>query len=224
VPALGKTRLRDLRRAHVEAVIARLAKPVQGERVPGRQGRRVQRRSAATVDGYRRTLRAALSAAVRRGLIVTNPAQGRLDSLPDREDKELAIWEPEATAAFLNHVADDRLAALYELAAYAGMRRGELCGLRWSDLDAGYVGLTVRQTLVEVSAKDIPDDQRTCGHCGATHTGLMFKGPKSRAGRRWLPLAQPAREALQAHRAAQLEERAGLRGRLLGPRSRVLHP
>jgi len=208
VPALGKMRLRDLRRAHVEAVIARLAKPVGGERVPGQQGRRVQRRSAATVDGYRRTLRAALSAAVRRGLIVTNPAQGRLDSLPEREDKELAIWEPEATAAFLNHVSADRLAALYELAAYAGMRRGELCGLRWSDLDAGYVGLTVRQTLVEVSDKNIPEDRRTCSYCGASHTGLMFKGPKSRAGRRWLPLAQPAREALQAHRAVQLEEQA----------------
>jgi hypothetical protein len=65
------------------------------------------------------------------------------------------IWEPEETARFLEHVAEDRLAALYELAAYAGLRRAELCGLRWADLDDDLAGLAIRQTLIEVSSKDL---------------------------------------------------------------------
>jgi integrase len=48
-------------------------------------------------------------------------------------------------------VYDDRLYALYELAAYAGLHRTELGGLRWSDIDADAVGLRVGQTLVSVT-------------------------------------------------------------------------
>ena len=85
-----------------------------------------------------------LSSALRRGLITLNPAEGRMDGLPaltpDDED-ELTIWQPEETARFLEHLKGDRLSALYELAAYAGLRRAELCGLRWSDIDDDGAGL-----------------------------------------------------------------------------------
>ena len=60
-------------------------------------------------------------------------------------------WQPEETARFLEHVKDDRLSVLYELAAYAGLRRADLCGLRWADIDRDGAGLTVRQTVIEVS-------------------------------------------------------------------------
>jgi integrase len=207
IPRLGHLKLRDLRRAHVEAAIAALATPIIGERPEGNVGRRVTKRSATTIDGYRRTIRAALSAAQRRGIIASNPATGRIDAMPEREDKELSIWEPEQTAAFLKHVEDDRLAALYELAAYAGMRRAELCGLRWSDLDDNRIGLTVRQTLVEVTRTQASAAQTRCPICGKQHVGRLFKRPKSRAGRRWIPLAGPAWEALTVHELAQKAER-----------------
>jgi integrase len=163
------------------------------------------------VDGYRRTLRAALEVAVRRGLLAVNPARGRMDAVPDPSrspEPELRVWEPEQTAVFLAQVAGDRLAALYELAAYAGLRRAELCGLRWADIDPDETGLRIRQTIVEVSADQVPDTDRVCGVCGVEHVGRVVKHPKSRTGRRWVPLASPAREALRAHRAAQDTERS----------------
>ncbi|MGF1654840.1 MAG: tyrosine-type recombinase/integrase [Actinomycetales bacterium] len=207
-PRLGRLRLRDLRRAHIELVVGDLTKPIDGERPTGNVGRRVPQRSAATIDGYRRTIRAALSAALRRGLISANPAEGRIDAMPSRRPAELAIWEPEQTARFLAHVTGDRLSALYELAAYAGLRRAELCGLRWSDVDPDELGITVRQTVVEVARSQVTEAQQACPVCAGVHVGRLIKPPKSARGRRWVPLAGPARAALAAHQLAQAEERA----------------
>jgi integrase len=217
-PALGDVRLRDLRRADIELVLLDLLKPAdcsvrppvrRGSAGRGNVGRRVDRRTVGTVECYRRTLRAALSVAQRRGLISVNPALGRMDALPaasSAADRDLQVWEPAQIAVFLEYltdVASDPLAALYEVAAYTGLRRGELCGLRWSDLDADGGGLRITQNLVEVSRDRIPAARRTCLSCGEQHSGLLFKGPKSRAGLRWAPLASPAQAALRRHRRAQ---------------------
>jgi integrase len=210
-PQLGHLLLRDLRRSHIEGVLAGLAAPVEGARPTGNVGRRVVQRSPATIDGYRRTIRAALSAAQRRELITLNPAVGRMDSIPTSiaidENDEPEVWQPEETARFLEHVFEERLSALYELAAYAGLRRAELCGLRWSDIDANGAGLRVRQTIVSVTRKQVSPEQAACPVCGEVHVGRLFKAPKSRKGRRWVPLAAPAQHALARHGAAQQEER-----------------
>ncbi|MEV0213552.1 tyrosine-type recombinase/integrase [Micromonospora sp. NPDC050695] len=207
-PELGGVLLRELRRRHIERVLAALAAPLDGERAAGNIGRRIARRSPATIEGYRRTIRAALSAAQRRELIAMNPAVGRMDSIPSlASDDDPIVWQPEETARFLEHVYDDRLSALYELAAYAGLRRAELCGLRWADLDEDGAGLTVRQTIVSVTRKQVTPEQAACPVCGAEHVGRLFKMPKSRKGRRWVPLAPPARRALARHRQAQQVER-----------------
>jgi integrase len=209
-PRLGKIRLRDLRRTHIEAALATLVEPIAGGRPVGNVGRRVTQRSGSTIDGYRRTIRAALSAARDQGMITLNPAEGRMEVVPasdQDDDHDLVVWQMEETARFLEHVADDRLAALYELAAYAGLRRAELCGLRWSDIDEDGAGLTVRQTIVEVSRRQVTRQQAACPVCGEEHVGRLFKRPKSKKGRRWVPLSGPARDALERHRKAQQEER-----------------
>jgi integrase len=163
------------------------------------------------VSNYRLTIRAALGAALRQGLITVNPAEGRIDAMPRIvDDRDLVVWEPEQTARFLEYVAGDRLAAMYELAAYAGLRRAELCGVRWSDLDDDGSGLTVRQTIVEVSRSQVTAEQIACPVCGQEHVGRLFNRPKSRAGRRWVPLAAPAQTALARHRVRQHEERCYL--------------
>ena len=162
------------------------------------------------MDGYRRTIRAALSAAQRRELIGVNVAAGRMDSIPRPDadpDDDPTVWQPEETARFLEHVYDDRLSALYELAAYAGLRRAELCGLRWSDIDPDGAGITIRQTIVSVSRSQVTAAQAACPVCGAEHVGRLVKPPKSRKGRRWVPMAAHAQAALARHRAAQQAER-----------------
>jgi len=92
------------------------------------------------------------------------------------------------------------MSALYEVAAYAGLRPAELCGLRWQDIDPDGRGLTVRQTIVEVASKDLRPEDRTCSVCGAEHTSRLVKKPKSRPGTRWVPLVGAAQRALAAQR------------------------
>ena len=116
--------------------------------------------------------------------------QSDLDALPDD-------WEPEEAARFLEHASQDRLSVLYELAAYGGLRRGELCGLRWSDVDADGTGIEVRQTIVELTRGQARPGDLICPTCGREHVGRLFKRPKSRVGRRWVPLVPPAQLALR---------------------------
>jgi len=75
--------------------------------------------------------------------------------------------------------------------------------LHWSDPDPDQGGLTVRHNLVEISRGSVPPGQRVCSVCGSEHAGLVLKGPKSRAGYRWVPLARPAQAALRRHRHDQ---------------------
>ncbi|MEV7042526.1 site-specific integrase [Amycolatopsis sp. NPDC051061] len=126
--------------------------------------------TAGTLQRIQATLRAALNAAVRRGLIDRNPARyvelprGRRPHAvvwtPPRivqwhatgERPRVAVWTAAQTATFLREIRDHRLYPLFHLVALLGLRRGEVIGLRWSDVDleAGY--LTVSHQIRQVGA------------------------------------------------------------------------
>src|SRR5262249_38198025 len=93
-----------------------------------------------------------------------------------------------------------RLSAAFLMFAATGLRRGEMAGLRWQDveLDAGVVH--IRQALVR--AKD-----HSTGH-----TPLVFQEPKTVSSRRTLPLPEICVAALRRQRAQQAEEKL-----MLGP-------
>ena len=65
------------------------------------------------------------------------------------------VWRLDHLGAFLDHVAGDRLYPLWHLAAYRGLRRGEIAGLRWEDVDLASGTLTVRAARVTVGWKVI---------------------------------------------------------------------
>jgi hypothetical protein len=136
-PKIGTMRLRDIRRTHIERVLRELAQPVGDEDRAGNVGRRVATRLRSMIDGYRRTIRALLGIAQRRGLITLNPAQGRMDSIPDREPEEddEVVWEPEQTAQFLDHVSDDRSrrsSSSPPMPAFAGLSCAVCAGAIWT--------------------------------------------------------------------------------------------
>src|SRR5215212_1413543 len=95
---------------------------------------------------------------------------------------------------FLGTARGDRFEPLYVLAITAGLRRGELLGLRWDDADLERGTLRVGRALVRE---------------GGRHT---LGETKSRRGRRRVNLTPRTVSVLKAHRKRQLEERIKLTG------------
>lgn len=171
--SLGRLRLTDIRRTDVRRFVDALT-------AAGR-GATTVRRIVAVVQG-------ALTAALRDDLIATNPARGV--RLPNVDAHEFEPWEPVQVGAFLDHATTHRLGAFFELAVLTGLRRGELIGLHWSDVDLARRELTVRTTRVQ------------------TLNGVVENTPKSSAGRRVVQLDDGAVGALVAWQITQESERA----------------
>ncbi|MEU3906332.1 site-specific integrase [Streptomyces goshikiensis] len=122
----------------------------------------------ATRQSIRRTLRAALNAAIARQLVTFNPAAHvelesgkrpkpllwtaeRVERWLETGEKPspVMVWMPAQLGAFLDHASDHRLYAFFHLIAFRGLRRGEGVGQDWThvNLDAGL--LTVASEIVQ---------------------------------------------------------------------------
>jgi len=166
-PELGHIRLQLLRPSSVDRVLA--------SRLP------------RTGQQCRAVLRTALNAALRDGLVEFNAAERARPV--EHEAKPAVILEPAELARFLEGVADDRLAALWVLAAMSGMREAELLGLAWDDLDLDGGLLHVRQQLVRLRGE------------------WVLAEPKTRRGRRTIPVNSLVVAALREHRRRVAAER-----------------
>jgi len=122
--------------------------------------------AAKTVRNIAGTLHKALSDAVRRGYLLRNPAEGV--DLPRWERPELTVWDDAQVARFFEHAysVDDPYVTLWRLLLTTGLRRGELLGLRWADIDLVNGTITIVVTRVDVRGT------------------VIVETPKTRAGRR----------------------------------------
>ena len=73
-------------------------------------------------------------------------------ALPTVKKKRTTLWEPSVVNVFLDKAGGHRLGPLFELDVHTGLRRGEICGLRWSDVDIDRRELTVRVQLTQLSS------------------------------------------------------------------------
>lgn len=80
-----------------------------------------------------KVLHCALKQGVKLGLLVRNPASVVIR--PKLEQNEMKFFTEEQAQQFLHTAKQDRLYALYYLAIHTGMRKSELLGLRWKDVD-----------------------------------------------------------------------------------------
>lgn len=141
VPAIGRVALRRLRPHHLEAFYDRLLHPADGTRGL----------SPKTVYEIHLVIRGALGDAVRRGLVSHNVAlvaqAPRMRSIPKVEQH---AWTAGELQAFLRAACGHRLFPALWVAAFTGMRRNELLGLRWEDFDEKAATLSVNRGLVSI--------------------------------------------------------------------------
>ena len=82
------------------------------------------------------TVHKALADAVDAELIARDPAERAKPPQPSKQTSAgIQAWASDELQAFLSHVKDSRLAAIWRISAMTGMRRSEILGPRWSDLD-----------------------------------------------------------------------------------------
>jgi integrase len=171
-PALGHIRLADLRPGHVQAYLnAAIASGL----------------APRTVAYHRNILRQALGHAERIELVGRNVA--RLAVPPRIPRSTVSPLDPDEARRFLAAIAGDRLEAAYLLALAAGLRQGEILGLRWADVDLPGGTARIRVALQRVD-------------------GLFaLVEPKSASSRRSVALPSIAVNALVVHRERQATER-----------------
>ena len=142
LPAIGQRGLQQLTAPMLNALYADLISK-GGERGP---------LSPKTVRYIHTTIHKALADAVDAGVIGVNVAERAKPPRPNRlRAQRIECWEPDELATFLSAVQGDRLEAAWRVAAMTGMRRGEVLGLRWGDVDLEAARISVRNAIVTVA-------------------------------------------------------------------------
>jgi integrase len=201
IPALGTKKLAKLTAKDIRTWLDRIAgqcrcctRGIDAKRTPDKQ------RCCATGDCcrllpaprrlqyYHGVLTSALAHAVREDMIPRNVAkQVQVPSGPPRRYEPLTLT---GAHAFLKETRRFHNGELYELALRTGMRRGEILGLRWSDIDFDNQRLTIRRTLQRIKGQ-----------------GLVEMPTKTDTSDRRIPLSPPCIKVLKDHLRYQQAER-----------------
>jgi integrase len=172
VPHLGAHKLQKLRPEHVQTWHGTLI---------------ASGLSPRTVSHAHKLLHRVLVDAVKNGTLARNVAA--VHAPPDVEDEELEILPPEQIADVLAKLDGHTLFPIVSLALATGMRRGELLGLQWGDIDLDAGTLRVERSIEE------------------TAVGLRLKPPKTKRGRRNIRLPPETVAMLRAHKVQQMQLR-----------------
>ena len=145
--------------------------------------------SARSVRAVHTTIQSALSDAVRKGTVVRNVADLADPPAAGRSEQAMTVWTSDELRCFLEAISGHGLYPLYLLAATTGMRRGELAGLTWRNVDLNAARLTVNQQILSVGYN------------------LIESSLKSATSRRTIDLDPLTVTELRRHRRSQLEQR-----------------
>lgn len=169
LPVFGKMRLQNILPAHIRQLYLRMREEGKGAR---------------TIELVHVTLHCAFAQAVKEGILGRNP----LDAVerPRVETMHFQILTEEQARQFMIAASGSSYEAVFYLALTTGMRKGELLGLKWSDLD-WYKGVLLVQRQLQQ----------------ANRSSAVLAPPKTKAGRRALKLGQGTLSQLDAHRKRQ---------------------
>ena len=182
---LGHKRVQALTLTDVDALVTAMLKD------GGQRGQALSVRSVAATLG---ALSQVIDQALREGLVTRNLVR-LVKRLRNGDRRELVCWSPAQAATFRAHALSDRYAAGWLLAT-CGLRRSEVLGMRWSDVDLDAGTVTVSQGRVSVTPTyDDTDKPKSPQSARTVPVGVILPG---------------AVDVLRSFRARQAAERLQL--------------
>jgi integrase len=209
-PGLGNIILKDLQPSQIQKfynqkltenpIDRRSAKTKQKQAKKAKQSPKTAQKqpetlSARTVHYMHILISQALEQALKEGKISRNPAKATKP--PKVEKKTARFLTPEQLTAFLDSIATDRWYPAFLVDLNSGMRLGELCALKWANVDLEKGLVMVQEAVSRIKS-------------GAGWR-LYFHQPKSKQGLRSIPLPAQAVEVLKKLKARQAAEELKLK-------------
>ena len=185
-PAIGHTKLRELRADHLNDLYSALSKDGLNKRNGGKL-------STKTILEHHRLISTVLEQAVKEGLVPFNVASRA--TLPKAEHKEVNYFQPEQVAAIRDALEREPMKwkTLVHLLLITGARRGEVLGLKWDKVD--FEGNRIYICNSILYAPDV---------------GIYESTPKTERSRRYVALPPETMQLLRQYRAWQAGERLRL--------------
>ena len=177
VDGLGNIPLSELKPQHIRAYYSKKLKGGRRDNKPGGL-------SAGTLIKHHNLLYEALSHAVQWGELVKNVAQAVKPPKPTRSEPK--TLRREDVPVFLEAVRDHHLYSLLHTALWTGMRRSELLGLTWGNVDLDLATLSVTRVLHQLRGGE-----------------FIYQEPKTTKGRRLVDLAPSSCSVLRDHLESQ---------------------
>jgi len=172
IPTLGHIQLRELKTNDIQRLYNKM---------------RREKKAAATIRRNHQIIHGCLEQAVNNKLISWNPAKST--KLPKLDARKIRALTPEEMDRFLEVLNEDRWGAAFLLSLGAGVREGELLGLRWQDVDMENATIMINQALARTKSK-----------------GLIFDKPKTEESVRLIPLPADIFEAIKKHRVREIQK------------------
>lgn len=194
-PSLGHMKLNAVKPIHAQQFIQML----QGDGI--RNDGKGNRLSAATVKRYFTVLKSIFAKAYKLDLIDRNPTDTAKLDLPEVDEPEIKIFTPEEAQHMLSCLDTEptMFQVLIHLAIVTGMRRGELCALKWSNIDMSHGLVIVKQSNYKLTGEEI----RT-------------KKPKTKKSIREISIPEYLIELLRKHQTQQMQDAMRLGDRWRG--------
>ena len=177
-PSIGKIPLEKLTSLELQKFYKKLLEKGRVDRLESRH--QSKGLSAKTVRNIHQIISSAMQLAREQKLITANPAEDC--ALPRLEHREMQTLPVEQLQSFLREAKDSGVFELYYLELTTGLRRGELLGLKWEDIDLERGDLRVRRQIARIN-------------------GEVVEAPlKTKNAYRTLPLAEDTIGVLEAQR------------------------